>query len=157
MRLKDKVILITGSTTGIGEGMARIFAREGARVMIHGTREDAARKLVIEIKSDAAYVIGPLDDATVPARLIAETVEQFGRIDCLVNNAATMTRGTIEGTDPASFDRTLAVNLKAPYLLIRSALPHFRKQGGGGCSTLARSMATVANVPSLPIPSARGG
>ncbi len=49
MRLKDKVILVTGSTTGIGEGMVRIFAREGARVMIHGTRKDAAQKLAAEI------------------------------------------------------------------------------------------------------------
>ncbi len=58
MRLKDKVILITGSTTGIGEGMARIFAREGAKVMVHGRRKDAAQKLVAEIGKDASFVIG---------------------------------------------------------------------------------------------------
>jgi NAD(P)-dependent dehydrogenase (short-subunit alcohol dehydrogenase family) len=131
MRLKDKVILITGSTTGIGEGMARIFAREGAQVMIHGTRADVAKKLASEIKGDAAFVIGSLEDPQVPARLISETIAKFGRIDGLVNNAATMTRGTIEETDLASFDRTLSINLKAPFLLIQAALPHFRKQGGG--------------------------
>jgi NAD(P)-dependent dehydrogenase (short-subunit alcohol dehydrogenase family) len=131
MRLKDKVILVTGSTTGIGEGMARIFAREGASVMIHGTREEAAQKLASELGAGAAYVVGPLDDPQVPARLIAATIARYGRIDGLVNNAAAMTRGNLENTDLASFDRTLAINLKAPYLLIQAALPHFRKQGVG--------------------------
>jgi len=131
MRLTGKVILVTGSTTGIGEGMARIFAREGATVMIHGTRQDAAKALAAEIGGNASHVTGPLDDPEVPARLVAATIERFGRIDGLVNNAATMTRGNLESTDLASFDRTLAVNLKAPFLLIQAALPHFRKQGGG--------------------------
>jgi NAD(P)-dependent dehydrogenase (short-subunit alcohol dehydrogenase family) len=131
MRLKDKVILVTGSTTGIGEGMARIFAREGARVMIHGLEEDAARKVVAEIEGDAAFIIGALENPEVPGRVIAETISRFGRIDGLVNNAAVMTRGTIENTDLALFNRTLAINLTAPYLLIQAALPHFRKQGSG--------------------------
>jgi NAD(P)-dependent dehydrogenase (short-subunit alcohol dehydrogenase family) len=131
MRLKDKVILVTGSTTGIGEGMARIFAREGARVMIHGLEADEARKVVSDIKGDAAFVIGALEDPEVPASMVAETVSRFGRIDGLVNNAAMKTRGTIETTDLALFDRTLAINLTAPFLLIQAALPHFREQGEG--------------------------
>jgi NAD(P)-dependent dehydrogenase (short-subunit alcohol dehydrogenase family) len=131
MRLKNKVILVTGSTTGIGEGMVRLFAREGAQVMIHGTREEAAKKLAAEIGAAAAFSVGPLDDASVPARLMAETVAKFGRIDALVNNAAAIARGNLENTSPAEFDRVLAVNVKAPFLLIQAALPHFRKQGGG--------------------------
>lgn len=131
MRLKNKVILVTGSTTGIGEGMVRIFAREGARVMIHGTREDAAKKLSIEIGENASFVIGQLEDSQVPAKLVAATIARFGRIDGVVNNAATMTRGDLENTDRAAFDRTLAINLKAPFLLIQATLPHFRRQGGG--------------------------
>src|SRR5438552_12287941 len=116
MRLKDKVILVTGSTTGIGEGMARIFAREGAKVMVDGRRKDAAQKLVAEIGKDASFVIGSLEDPLVPAKLITETVSHFGRIDGLVNNAAAITRGSIETTDSALFDRTVAVDLKAPFL-----------------------------------------
>jgi NAD(P)-dependent dehydrogenase (short-subunit alcohol dehydrogenase family) len=134
MRLKDKVILITGSTTGVGEGMARMFAEEGAFVIVHGTREDAAKTLVAEITAKggrAGYVIGSLDDAEVPAKLIASVIEQCGRIDALVNNAAVMTRTSLETTDLETWDRTIAVNLRAPYLLIQAALPHFRKQGGG--------------------------
>jgi NAD(P)-dependent dehydrogenase (short-subunit alcohol dehydrogenase family) len=131
MRLKDKVILVTGSTTGIGEGMARIFAREGAKVMVHGRRQDAAQKLVAEIGNDASFVIGSLEDPVVPSKLIAETVDKFGRIDGLVNNAAAITRGSIEKTDSELFDSTVAVDLKAPFLLIQAALPYFRKQGTG--------------------------
>lgn len=130
-RLKDKVILVTGSTTGIGEGMVWLFAREGARVMIHGRRKDAAQKLAADIGENASFVIGALEDPQVPAKLIAETVAHFGRIDGLVNNAALMTRGGLENTSAEAFDRTVAVDLKAPFLLIQSALPHFRKQGGG--------------------------
>jgi NAD(P)-dependent dehydrogenase (short-subunit alcohol dehydrogenase family) len=131
MRLKDKVILVTGSTTGIGEGMVRLFAREGAQVMIHGRRKDAAQKLVAEIGEKASFVIGSLEDSQVPARLIVETIARFGRIDGLVNNAALISRGSLEDTDAQAFDQTVAVDLKAPFLLIQAALPHFRKQRGG--------------------------
>lgn len=134
MRLKDKVILVTGSTTGIGEGMVRIFAREGARVVVHGTRAEAARQVVDAIRREngrAISVLGSLEDPAVPSRLVEEVVQQCGRIDGLVNNAAVMTRGMLEHTDLEKFDRTIAINLRAPFLLIRAALPHFRRQGGG--------------------------
>jgi NAD(P)-dependent dehydrogenase (short-subunit alcohol dehydrogenase family) len=131
MRLKDKVILVTGSTTGIGEGMVRIFAREGAKVMVHGRRKDAAQKLVAEIGEKASFVIGSLEDPQVPAKLIAGTIDHFGRIDGLVNNAAAITRSNIETTDSELFDRTVAVDLKAPFLLIQASLPYFRRQGTG--------------------------
>ena len=134
MRLKNKVILITGSTTGIGEGMARVFAREGASVIVHGTDETAARKVVADIQDEngqAQFVLGSLDDPAVPQKIVEAVICQCGRIDGLVNNAAIMTRGNFELTDLEKFDRTIAVNLRAPFLLIQAALPHFRRQGGG--------------------------
>jgi len=134
MRLKEKVILVTGSTTGIGEGMVRRFAAEGAAVMIHGTRAEAAQTLHDTLAKDGipvGFTLGSLADPAVPARVIAETVARFGRIDGLVNNAAVMTRSNLETTDLAAFDLTLAVNLRAPLFLAQAALPHFRKQGGG--------------------------
>jgi NAD(P)-dependent dehydrogenase (short-subunit alcohol dehydrogenase family) len=130
-RLKDKVVLVTGSTTGIGEGMARVFAAEGARVMIHGRRRDQAQQLAEEIGSNASFAIGALEDPLVAQSLIEKTVAHFGRIDGLVNNAAVITHGTIEETDIDAFDRTVAVNLKAPFLLMRAVLPHFRRNAGG--------------------------
>ncbi|MDB6092668.1 MAG: putative Glucose and ribitol dehydrogenase 2 [Verrucomicrobia bacterium] len=134
MRLKDKVILVTGSTTGIGEGMARVFAREGAHVVVHGTREEVARQVAEDIRREggrAGLVLGDLADPTIPAKMMKQVIEQCGRIDGLVNNAAVMTRGNFEVTDLAAFDRTIAVNLRAPFLLAQAALPHFRKVGGG--------------------------
>ncbi len=131
MRLKDKVILVTGSTTGIGEAMVRLFAREGAQVMIHGRRKDAAQELAAEVGERASFVIGALEDPQTPSKLIAETIARFGRIDGLVNNAAVITRGVLEDANPETFDRTMAINLRAPLLLIQSALPHFRKNGRG--------------------------
>ena len=98
-RLKDKVILVTGSTTGIGEAMVRVFAREGARVMIHGRRKEAAEGLVREIGENASFITGSLEDAESPAKLVAATVAQFGRIDAPVNNAAVIAHGGIEDTD----------------------------------------------------------
>lgn len=130
-RLKDKVILVTGSTTGIGEGMARLFASQGAKVMIHGRLGDTVQKLLSELGDDCACTLGTLEDRGVPEQLIAQTVARFGRIDALVNNAAIMTRGGIEDTDEEAFDLTVAVNLKAPFFLIRAALHHFRRQGAG--------------------------
>ena len=130
-RLNDKVILVTGSTTGIGEAIARLFANEGAKVMIHGRREDAAEKIAAEIGGRAAFVIGDLEDPVVPARLVAATVEHFGRIDGLVNNAARVFRDDLETGTVERFDLIMAVNLRAPLLLIKAALPHFRKQGHG--------------------------
>jgi NAD(P)-dependent dehydrogenase (short-subunit alcohol dehydrogenase family) len=130
-RLKDKVILVTGSTTGIGEAIARVFAREGAYVMIHGRRKDAAEKLAAEIGERASFHIGALEDAEYPARLIAATVARFGRIDGLVNNAARITRCVLATATAELFDLTMAINLRAPLLLIQAAVPHFRKQGHG--------------------------
>jgi NAD(P)-dependent dehydrogenase (short-subunit alcohol dehydrogenase family) len=134
MRLKDEVILVTGSTTGIGEGMVRLFSREGAKVVIHGTRREAANQLANEIEKQggsALVAIGSLEDPNVPARLISETIAHYGRLDSLVNNAASTTRGNLETTDADEFDRIMGINVKAPFLLIQAALPQFRKQGGG--------------------------
>jgi NAD(P)-dependent dehydrogenase (short-subunit alcohol dehydrogenase family) len=130
-RLKDKVILVTGSGTGIGEGMARRFVLEGALVMIHDREPAWAKAVAADLGDCAAVVLGELEDPAIPATLIEQTVAHFGRIDALVNNAGVKTRGGIEETDEAAFDRTVTVNLKAPFFLIRAAIPHFRKQGGG--------------------------
>jgi len=130
-RLKDKVILVTGSGTGIGEGMARRFVAEGARVMVHDKDRGAAQAVAAEMGDRASFAVGDLEDAGVPAKLIEQTVAHFGRIDGLVNNAAVKTRGTIEDTDETAFERTVTVNLKAPFFLIRAAIPHFRRLGGG--------------------------
>ncbi|MDB6154036.1 MAG: short-chain dehydrogenase [Chthoniobacteraceae bacterium] len=133
-RLENKVILVTGSTSGIGEGIARRFAQEGASVMAHGPELAEAQRIAGEIEADggtAGFVSGELSRGDVQEGMIATVIERFGRIDGLVNNAGVSPRSNLETTDAALFDRIMAINLRSPLLLIRAALPYFRKQGGG--------------------------
>jgi NAD(P)-dependent dehydrogenase (short-subunit alcohol dehydrogenase family) len=131
MRLHDRIILITGSTTGIGAAMARRFVEEGARVILHG--RDAARgeSLRRELGADrTAFLTGDLADAGCPAELAAAAVACFGGLDAVVNNAALTARADVTETDVAFFDRMIAVNLRAPLMLVRALLPALRKSQG---------------------------
>src|SRR5687767_136566 len=97
----DKVCVITGSTSGIGRGIADHFAQLGARVVVHGRnagRGEAAVKAIQDAGGDAAFVAADLGDEASCRALIAKTVERYGQIDVLVNNAADTSRGTIEST-----------------------------------------------------------
>ncbi len=131
MRLENQHILITGSTTGIGEHMARRFIAEGAKVILHGRNVERAQALRKELGEAAtAFVQGDLGDAEDLERMAAEAHEAFGQIDALVNNAALTTRARIEETDAAFFDRILSVNTRAPLLLTRALLPELRRTQG---------------------------
>ncbi|MDR3405726.1 MAG: oxidoreductase [Chthoniobacter sp.] len=131
MRLANQVILITGSTTGIGAAMAQRFVAEGARVIVHG--RDAARGEALRAElgmERSAFVQGDLAEPEHPAQLAAAALRCFGRIDALVNNAALTTRAHLQDTDPAFFDRIMAVNLRAPLMLIRALLPALKESHG---------------------------
>jgi NAD(P)-dependent dehydrogenase (short-subunit alcohol dehydrogenase family) len=131
MRLAGKSIIITGSTTGVGEAMARRFVAEGARVLVHGLERDLGEKVVRDIGPGKSVLqIGDLADADVPARLVDAAVRAFGRLDAIVNNAAWIVRSNIETTDAALFDRCMAVNVRAPLLLFKAALPHLKASQG---------------------------
>jgi NAD(P)-dependent dehydrogenase (short-subunit alcohol dehydrogenase family) len=130
MRLQDKVILITGSTTGIGEAIARRCLAEGANVVIHGRDSDRARALASEWPDRTAVVLGDLADPALPRQLVDAAVRAFGRLDGLVNNAALVTRGDLQSTDAVFFDRMIAVNTRAPMLLIQAAHPHLKQTRG---------------------------
>ncbi len=122
MQLKDKVIIVTGSTTGIGEAIARRCVAEGARVLIHGTRRDAGEQVASSLGSAASLYIDDLSDAGAAPRLIASALTAFGKIDGLVNNAAWLVRSNIHTTNAELFDRAMAINVRAPLLLIQAAL-----------------------------------
>ena len=131
MRLKDKVILVTGSTTGIGEGIARRFVAEGAKVILHGRNAERGHALRQELgEENAAFCQGDLGDAAYPEQLANDALAAFGRIDGLVNNAGLVTRSTFADTDAAFFDRIMAVNARAPMLLIRALLPALKDSQG---------------------------
>ncbi len=134
MQLKNKIALVTGSASGIGEAIARRLATEGARVMIHGLQQEDGERVAKEIRDaggEADFFFAQLEDVAACESLMDATVARFGGIDILVNNAGAVIRSNLETTDCATFDRALAINARAPLFLIRAAMPHFRKAGGG--------------------------
>jgi NAD(P)-dependent dehydrogenase (short-subunit alcohol dehydrogenase family) len=130
MRLADKVILVTGSTTGIGEAIARRAVAEGAKVLVHGRDEERGRKLVGELGSSSALHVDDIADPAAPARMIAAAIAAFGKLDALVNNAASVKRSNLANTDAAFFDAMMATNVRAPLLLIQAALPYLKQTHG---------------------------
>jgi NAD(P)-dependent dehydrogenase (short-subunit alcohol dehydrogenase family) len=130
MRLKDKVILVTGATTGIGRAIAERCVAEEARVLVHGIDRPEGEQLVRALGPSAVLHIDDLVDPESPARTVQAAVSAFGRIDGLVNNASIVPRSTVETTSAALFDRTMAINVRAPLLLIQAAMPHLRATRG---------------------------
>ncbi|HEY8668921.1 MAG TPA: SDR family oxidoreductase [Tepidisphaeraceae bacterium] len=130
MRLQDKVIIVTGSTTGIGEAIARRCVAEGAKVLVHGTQREAGEKIVAELGAAGALHIDDLADPEAPARIVIAAVTAFGKLNAVVNNAAWVVRSNIDTTDTALFDRCIAINVRAPMLMIRAALPFLKQTEG---------------------------
>ncbi len=133
-RLEGKAALVTGASSGLGRATAISLAHAGADVALvaRSQRElDSARKEISKTGRRALTL--PVDlaseDETVAA--VERTVEDLGRIDVLVNAAGTDAPGTVEELDVEGWDRTLAVNLRAPFLLSKAAFPHMREAGGG--------------------------
>jgi NAD(P)-dependent dehydrogenase (short-subunit alcohol dehydrogenase family) len=134
MKLKDKVAVITGSTRGIGEASAKLFAREGARMVISGRNADDGRRVVADIKSGGGEAIFIPCDVSVSQQvrhLIDQTVTMFGRIDILMNNAAAENVKTVLDTSEEEFDYIVNANLKAVFIGTQQAIPYMQKQGGG--------------------------
>ena len=131
MRLRNKVILVTGSATGIGRAIAQRCVREGARVIIHGLEADLAAAVAKDLgPENAAVHVEDLTNDGCPQRLVNLAVGRFGRLDALVNNAALIHAGNIHTTDLAFFRRMMEVNTVAPFALIQAALPELRKVRG---------------------------
>jgi NAD(P)-dependent dehydrogenase (short-subunit alcohol dehydrogenase family) len=121
---------VTGSTTGIGEAIARRVVAEGGRVLIHGRDAERGKALVAELSGKAALHVDDIADPAAPARMVAAAVKAFGRLDVLVNNAASVKRSNLANTDAAFFDQMFAVNVRAPLLLIQAAAPHLKQTQG---------------------------
>jgi meso-butanediol dehydrogenase / (S,S)-butanediol dehydrogenase / diacetyl reductase len=133
-RLRGKVALITGGTSGIGEATAKLFAREGARVALTGRRAELGDRVVNEIRSAGGEAIFSAADVTRAEdcrRSIEDTIAAFGRIDILFNNAGIVTQGTLEETGEDEWVRTFDVNVKGTYLMTKLVLPIMCEQGGG--------------------------
>jgi NAD(P)-dependent dehydrogenase (short-subunit alcohol dehydrogenase family) len=131
--LTDRVALVTGSTSGIGKGIALHLASLGAHIVLHGRDDEGARAVGEQIATRGGTTdlfTGDLVDPTVCRALVAFAVERFGAIDVLVNNAAETTRGDLESTSLELWDRLMAVNVRAPFLCMQEAVRHMKGQGG---------------------------
>jgi 3-oxoacyl-[acyl-carrier protein] reductase len=134
-RLEGRVAIVTGGGHGIGKFYARRLADEGARVVIAEIDGKAAESVAARIPGSLALRTDVSDPASVEA-MAAKTLERFGRIDVLVNNAAIfatipMSRSPFDQIDPAEWDRMMAVNLRGTWLAVRAVIPQMRKQQYG--------------------------
>ena len=131
MRLQNKVIIVTGSTTGIGKAIALRCVAEGARVVIHGLEQELGEAVVATIgKEKAVLHIEDITSVGATQRLVDVALKSFGQIDAVVNNAGLVASSNIDTTDEAFFQRMLHINTIAPFSLIKSALPHLQKTKG---------------------------
>ena len=134
MRLEGKVAIITGGANGMGAEEARLFAREGAKVVVADIREEDARKVEAEIAEaggDAMVVILDVSQEDQWERAVAEVVAKFGKVDILVNNAGIGGSGETDYRSTESWDRLMDINAKGVFLGMKHALPEMEKAGGG--------------------------
>ncbi|MGH9835069.1 MAG: SDR family oxidoreductase [Blastocatellia bacterium] len=163
-RLKDKVAVITGSGAGMGEGIARLFAEEGARVVISGRDEEKGRAVAEDIVSQGAQAIFLRADVSVEAdcrALIDRTVEHFGQIDALINNVGLSTRSTIEDTTVELWDKLFATNVRSAFICMQQAVKFMKergiKEGKGGSIINIGSVNAYIGEPKLMAYSATKG
>ncbi len=147
--LAGRVAIVTGSTSGIGLGIARAFAAAGADVVINGI---ADQRVIDELCSECAglghravYDGANLMDPAACATLVSNTIERFGRLDILVNNAGIQHVSPVEEFPPEKWDAIIALNLSAAFHTIRTAVPHMREAGFGRIINVASAHALVAS------------
>jgi NAD(P)-dependent dehydrogenase (short-subunit alcohol dehydrogenase family) len=154
--LAGRVVLVSGGTQGVGAGIARAAAREGATVVVSGRRPGPGEALAAEI--GGSYVPADVADVASAQASAAATIEQHGRIDCLVNAAGLTSRGTLLDTTPELFDAHVAVNLRGPFFLMQAAVADMVRRGEPGTIVNIISVSELGGQPYLaPYVAAKAG
>jgi len=143
MRLNGKAAIVTGGGSGIGKAIAQAFVREGARVAICGRDHGKLERAATEIGPSCLAVAADVSDHDTPETLVARTLERFGRIDTLVNNAAVLLPGTAESLSDSQWEQTYSVNVRAVWQLSRAVLPHLRAAGGGSIINIGSVLSSL--------------
>ena len=160
-RLDGKVAIVTGAGSGIGQATAVRFADEGASVVIADVNEAGGQETLRQIEQaggTAALVSTDVAKAEQVARMVAKTVSRFGKLDILVNSAATLINTPlIQDTDEADWDRMMEVNLRGTFLCCKYAAPAIVEVGSGAIVNLAAMSAFRGPTPSIPYEVAKAG
>ncbi len=137
-RLKGKVAIVTGGASGFGEGMARRFAEEGAKVVVCDLNARGAERVAADIGKNAVAVTTDVSQKSEIAEMVDVALNAFGRIDIMVNNAGyTHRNGDMLAVSEETFDLIYSVNMKAIYYAALAVVPIMEKQGGGSILTTA--------------------
>ena len=149
MRLDNKVAIVTGGGTGIGEAIARAFAREGAKVAITGRRKEELKRVVNNIEQHGGHALalqGSVTNEPDVREAVKATVRTFGRLDILVNNAGNFFyAGPLHETTDQIWDDTFDLFMKGTFRFIRAAIPQMLTQGGGSILNIS----TVAGLKAI--------
>jgi 3(or 17)beta-hydroxysteroid dehydrogenase len=160
MRLDGKVALISGGARGQGAAEAKLFAREGARVVFGDILDEEGRKVEAEIREAAGEVIYLHLDVTNEAdwaAAVETAVSRYGKLDILVNNAGVVSWGTLEDTTPEEWDRVMDVNAKGVFLGTKAAIPEMRKAGGGSIVNISSISGMIGQDSIQPVYNASKG
>lgn len=158
-KLRGKVAIITGATSGIGKATALLFAEEGAEVVLTGRRVELGKAVEAECRQRgvrALFIEADHTQAEECIRVVDETLRVFQRIDILFNNAGIVTSGTAETTTEETWAQTLALNVTAVWRMARLVIPHLRAAGGGVIVNNASDWAVVGGKGALPYATSKG-
>jgi NAD(P)-dependent dehydrogenase (short-subunit alcohol dehydrogenase family) len=145
-RLQDKVCIITGAGSGIGQATARLFATEGARVVVADVDDRGAKATVAGIRKKGGDAVAEHVDVTDEqdtVALAARVAKRFARIDVLFNNAGISGVGDVLETEPELFDRVMMVNVRGVYLTSRAVVPYMIEQGSGSIINMSSCIAEI--------------
>lgn len=161
-RLKDKVSIVTGSTSGIGIGIAKLYAAEGAHVIICGRRKEKGEGVASDIRNaggSASYHFMDITDTASIEALIEDTVREYGHLDILVNCAANvgLKDGTVEELTLDMWDAVFNSDLRGTFYAIKCALPHMKAAGGGSIVNIGSMASCGGDLGSTAYASAKAG
>ena len=166
MRLEGKVALLTGAAAGVegelmgfGGASARLFAQEGAKVVLTDIKEDMGQRTAAQINEtggDALFMPLDVTDEQNWIDVIRSTVATFGKLDVLVNNAGTSARATVEDTTEEVWDRQMDIHVKGAFLGTKHAIPEMRRAGGGSIINISSIYGLVGSPTSAAYHAAKG-
>jgi NAD(P)-dependent dehydrogenase (short-subunit alcohol dehydrogenase family) len=142
MRLENKIAIITGGGAGIGRVAAGLFCRENARVVVSDYRREGGMETVRDIEESggqARFIEADVSKPNQVEALVGETLDAYGRVDILFNNAGVLSFGTVIDTSLETWNRVLNINLTGTYLCSRAVLPHMIGSGGGSIINMTSS------------------